>query len=277
MKGAKIVNKIVGKLKASSPTMLSFAAVGGVVATSVMAVRATPKAMTILQDQHYNHYYNSEEPNNISKLEIVQMTWKCYIPTAIVGTSTIACILGANILNKKQQASIVSLYSILDQSYKRYQKAATEVYGEDANSKIKAQVAKNVYVSSDGYRTYDPDLDSESEKVLFFDYFSGRYFYSTVGAVINAQYHLNRNFILRGEATMSEFYEFLGIDNIDGGDDIGWADEYAESGCMWIDFDISKTELDDGLECFILSPISAPEPIESSWVSTFYRNYSEVE
>ena len=244
MKGAKLLNRIARKIQISSPTILSLVGAGGVIATSIIAVKATPKALRILEDQHYHHYYNSEEPNNVSKMDIIKMTWKCYIPTAIVGTSTIACILGANVLNKKNQASLVSLYSMVDQSYKRYKLAAGEVFGEDADKKIKAQVAKDTYVSCDGNKVYSPDQDG-SEKVLFYDYFSGRYFTSTIAAVINAQYHMNRNFILRGESCINEFYNFLGIDPIEGGDDIGWADEYAEAGFAWIDFEISKITMDD--------------------------------
>lgn len=276
MKGAKLLNRIARKIQISSPTILSLVGAGGVIVTSIIAVKATPKALRILEDQHYHHYYNSEEPNNISKMDIIKMTWKCYIPTAIVGTSTIACILGANVLNKKNQASLVSLYSMVDQSYKRYKLAAGEVFGEDADKKIKAQVAKDTYVSCDGNKVYSPDQDG-SEKVLFYDYFSGRYFTSTIAAVINAQYHMNRNFILRGESCINEFYNFLGIDPIEGGDDIGWADEYAEAGFAWIDFEISKITMDDGLECHVVSPITNPEPVPYSNINAFYREYSTTE
>ena len=47
--------------------------------------------------------------------------------------------------------------------------AANTVYGEDADSKIIAEVAKKKYISADGCYIYDPD--SDSEELLFYDSF----------------------------------------------------------------------------------------------------------
>lgn len=258
MKGSKLLTKIGRKLKVSAPTILTIFGVGGLAATSILAVKVTPKAVRIIDEKQLR------SPEPLTKMEITKLCWNLYIPSTIVGLSTITCIVGANILNQRQQASIVSLYGMLDQSYKRYRKAACEVYGEDADSNIIAQVAKDVYVYDRGIcgcTTYSPDLDEASEKVLFYDAFSGRYFQSAVASVINAQYHINRNWVLQGEVTMNEFYDFLGIDKIAGGDDVGWTYEYAEEGMAWIDFDISKTTMDDGLECYILTTPFGPDPI----------------
>ena len=56
--------------------------------------------------------------------------------------------------------------------------------------------------------------------------------------MLQAEYHLNRNFAIRGgDGTVNEFYEFLGLAPIDGGDTIGWAvcDEL-----RWVDFNHTK-------------------------------------
>ena len=77
-----------------------------------------------------------------------------------------------------------------------------------------------------------------------------------MASVINAQYHINRNLTLRGYTSINEFYEFLGLGQIEGGDDLGWMlDDLMESGIMWLDFDNRYTELDDGLECCIISTL----------------------
>lgn len=246
-----------GYLKRSSPAILTCLGAIGVVATSVLAVKATPKAVDIIRARegidHEGNYYGP------TKLEVVQLTWKCYIPAALVGLSTIACIFGANVLNKRNQASLASAYALLRESYQQYRKAANTVYGEDADSKIKVQIAKDAYVSADGYSVYSSDLDSESEKILCYDLFSQRYFTSTMAAVLNAQYHVNRNISLYGYASINEFYDFLGIDKIDQGDDIGWDyDGLVEDGIIWLDFENSNTELDDGLRCCVISSLIEP-------------------
>jgi hypothetical protein len=190
-----------------------------------------------------------------SKKEIIQLTWQCYIPAALVGLSTISCIFGANILNKRNQASLVSAYALLSESYQQYRKAAKTVYGDDADSKIKVQMAKDTYVSADGYSVYSSDLDTESEKILCYDLYSQRYFMSTMASVLNAQYHLNRNFSLRGDVSVNEFYEFLGIDKINCGDEIGWS---MGDGIMWLDFENSHVEMDDGMVCCVISALCDP-------------------
>ena len=120
-------------------------------------------------------------------------------------------------------------------------------------------MAKEEYVSADGLALYRPDLDRENEKILFYDMYSDRYFRATIPAVLNAEYHLNRNLVLRGDVTANEFYDFLGIDRIDYGDELIWSiEDLMENGIMWLDFENRYTRLDDGMECCIISCMTDP-------------------
>lgn len=79
-------------LRKASPTILSGLGAAGVIVTSVLAVRATPKALRkIRADSKTNH---DGDPEAYSKLEAVKSAWVCYIPAAISGTATIFCIFG---------------------------------------------------------------------------------------------------------------------------------------------------------------------------------------
>lgn len=235
-------------------TVLSCIGAVGVVTTAVMAAKATPKATVILENERYERSYKTNKDSryyqDLMPLEVVQLTWKCYIPAALVGLSTIACIFGANILNKRQQASLTSAYALLNESYKKYRKAAKSVYGEDADSKIAIEAAKEMYVSADGYGVYSPDLD-DSEKILFYDEYSKRYFNSTMASVINAQYHFNRNLTLRGDAYLNEFYTFLGLEPVIDGEVLGWSMDDLD-GYFWLDFQNRLVQLEDGLECYVI-------------------------
>lgn len=244
-------------LKKNSPTILTCVGAVGMVATVILAIKATPKAVeTVKKDAPEK--LDVEKAND--KLEIVKSCWRYYIPCAAVGAATLACMFSANALNKRREASLAAAYAILQQSYKWYKKAANEVYGDEADSKIEAEAAKAVYISADG-ETYSPSLDAKSEDVLFYDLFSQRYFTSKMAAVINAEYHLNRNLIIRGYANVNEFYEFLGVDSIEGGDDIGWdAGAMLSQGFEWLDFENSPVTIDDGLECFTIGALCDPQP-----------------
>jgi len=64
---------------------------------------------------------------------------------------------------------------------------------------------------------------------------------------------------LRGDTTVNEFYEFLGIDDIDCGDKIGWSiEELMDGGIMWLDFDNSCCLMEDGMVCCVISALWGP-------------------
>lgn len=247
-------------LRRHTPVILSCMSVAGMIGTAILTGRGTVKAMNLIMD---NSGVNHEgQPYSPTKSEKVFLCWKCYIPATILGLATISCIVGARVLDKRRQASMLSAYGLLDQAYQRYRKAATSIYGEEADTKIRREAAKEVYVSGDGYFLSSPELDRRSECVLFFDQYSQRYFTATMTAVINAQYHVNRNFLLRGWVSVNELYEFIGIDGIDAGDAMGW-DSYdmTVGGVSWLDFENRYFNTADGTGCYMLSAIYDPAPL----------------
>ncbi len=246
--------------KRKGPFILAVFATVGTVATAVSAARASTRAAELIEAKE------KEKGEVLTRAEIVRTAAPVYIPAVVLGFSTVCCIFGINALNKHRQAAITGAYALINESYNRYRQAAKKVYGDEADSKITAQMAEDRYIYSSGIfssgAVYDPTHD-RSEKILFYDNFSnglGKYFTSTMAAVINAQYHLLRNLCMRGYATVNEFYNFLGLEEVVGGDEIGWRmDSLMEDGCMWLDFENEFTRLDDGLECYIISPMFDPE------------------
>ena len=254
MQKVKIPKRVGRQLYRSSPTILTVVASVGVIVTTITAVRATPKAIKLLKEAE------AEKGENLTKVEIIRVAGPSYIPSTLLGISTIVCIFGANALNQKKQASLMSAYAMLNESYKQYRKSAKIVYGEDADDKIHAEMAKDAMVSTYdlGYQVYNMDMDAESERLLFYDLSSKKYFRTTMAAVLNAQYHVNRNLAIRGDCSLNEYLSFLGVEGIDGGDDIGWDITYMveEMDCYWLDFDNYKSTLEDGLECIIIDTIA---------------------
>ena len=254
MQKVKISKRVGRQLYRSSPTILTIVASVGVIATTITAVRATPKAIKLLKEAEL------EKGENLTKLEIIRVAGSAYVPSALLGVSTIVCIFGANALNHKKQASLMSAYAMLNESYKQYRKSAKIVYGEDADDKIHAEMAKDAMVSTYnwGYQVYNMDMDSESEWLLFYDLASKKYFRTTMAAVLNAQYHVNRNLSIKGDCSLNEYLSFLGVEGIDGGDELGWDISYMieEMDCYWLDFDNYKSTLEDGLECIIIDTMA---------------------
>lgn len=137
------------------------------------------------------------------------------------------------------------------------------MYGEEAHQKIIDSIAKehcnDVYLSGQdicGWNSLDFDEHDPDENRLFYDEYSRRYFESSVSRVLQAEYHLNRNFVMSGYLPVNDFYEMLGLSAIDGGEYVGWN---CDDGLYWIDFNHRKTVLDDGLEVYVIEMVWTPD------------------
>lgn len=242
-------------LKRNASTILTCIGAVGVVVTTVTAVKATPKAVALLEKA------KEEKGEVLTPLETVKTAAPVYVPAFVMGASTIACIFGANALNKRQQATLLSAYALLDNSYKEYKRKVEELYGEDAGATIRAEIAKDHYTQND-------DNEEDDGKVLFYDYFSDRYFRSTIEQVQRAEYNLNRTLFTRDYAYLNEFYEDLGIEPIDSGYSYGWSQaiNLERHWQEWIDFTHEKVTTDDGLECYIITMHGEP----TLWFENYY-------
>lgn len=236
------------------PSVLSAVGVIGTAVTVVLAVKATPKAVKIIEKKA------AENGSALDKKDTVKAVWKEYIPAAGAFLFTSACIIGANISNRRVQASLTAAYALVSKSYNRYKNKVIELYGKEANDKIISSIAAEkssapVITGATCCSNTSLEFGDIEEEVLFYDEFSDRYFTSTVSKVLQAEYHLNRNYVLRGYVSLNEFYDFLGISHFDGGDDIGWV---CDGEINWIDFDHFKKTLDDGLEVRFIQMIFFP-------------------
>ena len=165
MKGTQLLKKLCD----NSSTILTCVGAIGVIATTVMAVKATPKAVELLEDA------KEVKGEELTKLEVINIAGPLYIPTVLTGVSTMACIFGANILNKRNQASLMSAYALLDNSYKEYTKKVEELYGDETDARVKEELAKENYVEG---------IVIPKEEELFFDFRTLQYFHASMDEVV---------------------------------------------------------------------------------------------
>lgn len=234
-------------LQRSSPTILTFVAAVGVVTTSVMAAKATPKAIQLLDSA------KQEKREELTTFEIVQIAAPVYIPTALIGLSTIFCIFGANILNKRQQATLISAYSSLKRYHDEYRNKLLELHGEETDIEIRNAMAR------EHCNYHQINLDIPDGKAIFYDEISGESIVRYEREIMDAEYHLNRNFTMRGYAFLNEFYEFLGLPMTEYGGRWGWS---MASGIMWIDFEHRLISDDGKTACYSIDMIFPPDVLE---------------
>lgn len=227
-------------------TILTCLAGVGLCATAYLTAKATPKAMARVEEAR------EEKGEELTKAEVAVAAAPAYITPVVTGVATLACMFGANALNKRQQASLVSAYALVENSYRQYRNKVEELYGEEASDKVRAEIAKDKYEEN--------PLQPEGDLKLFYDDFSGRLFESTIEKVMEAEYNINRDLSMRDYATLNEFYEYLGLVPIEGGDELGWStgmnfDHYWQS---WIDFGHHKDTMGDDLECITITMFGEP-------------------
>lgn len=153
-----------------SSTLLTCIGAIGVITTAALAARSTPMAIELLE------YETERKHKKLTTLETIKVVAPAYIPSAISGLATMACIFGANALNKRQQASLISAYAIVDNAYREYRDKVKELFGEDADKKICESVARD--------NIQKLDIDKENNKCLFYDMHLGQYFESTMELVV---------------------------------------------------------------------------------------------
>ena len=259
---------MVKGLKGKESLILTGLGVLGVIGTGVSAALATPKALANLEafeDVEYNSQMRKYEDDGgffkvsgngcsvePTDFEFELPTWRkalviapYYIPTMLIATATATCIISSYVNSVKTQRSLIAAYTVLDSAYKSYKDKNIELFGEENDRQIRKSLA---------YGQFEDILVFDGE-TLFYDEYSGRYFKSTIEAVKDAEYKINRNFALRGYCELNELYEMLGIEPTDYGHTIGWNQYMGETqyGYTWIDFNHQLEETEDGLEYYVIS------------------------
>lgn len=229
-----------------SPIALTILGCAGVIATAVTAVKATPKALKIIEKEF------EEVPP--TKKEVVEATWKCYIPSAIIGIATIGCIIGSTGISYKSQASLISAYTLLERSYKEYKDKVKELFGEDGEREVKASIVRDHFMEGDHIPT------PMGEKLIFYIDHYEDFFERTMLEVKDAEYELNRKFTREGLVTLNDFFRLLDLPETEIGELIGWNIDgaYEESGYFWIEFEHTLITMDE-VECYAIDTPYRPD------------------
>lgn len=206
------MNRIQYLLKKNSPLIMTVIASGGVIVTTVLAVKATPKAIKLLEEAEY------EKGEPLTVIEKIKYGWEPYVYCGLSCIATIGCIVSVQYLNHKQQISLVSAYSILENSFTQYRDNIKQLCGNDVDLLAREEIVR---------AKYDPDelmAPETDEDLLFFDYQGARFFWSSLYNVIRAEHQALETLNTRGYMCLNEYYDYLGIPRIDFGYQLGWSD-----------------------------------------------------
>lgn len=240
--------KSVGKVLAKhGPEILTGIGIGLGIATPVLAVRNTPKALKLIEAKK-----EELEVETLTPAETVKTTWKCYIPAAATGVASVACILGANTVSGRRSAALATAYSLSETALREYKDKVVETIGEKKEREVRDAIAQDK-IDRNPVKAGDIII-TEKGNTLCYDVHSGRYFKSDLDKLKKAVNEINYRLINECYISLNEFYYVIGLEETQLGDDLGWR---IESGLL--DFDYTSKLTDDGTPCIVIDYNIAPK------------------
>lgn len=268
-KASRTFYKTGFKLKKHSPTILAVAGTVGVVTSGVMACKATTKLSTIIDEHHDNvdeiHDYIEEngfsdkytEKDSNKDLTIVYAQTgvklvKLYAPSVILGTISLAAMLGSNHILRKRNIALTAAYTTAAKTFRTYRDRVVDRFGEGLDEElrygIKTKEIEETVTDEKGKekkvkKTVDvvniEDIDGYSR--LFYEGNPGwdndpRF---TRMYLLSQLKYANTLLKKRGYLTLNEVYKMLGFSLIPDGQIMGWF--YDEEHPNTVDFGILDT------------------------------------
>jgi hypothetical protein len=244
---SKVVKDVQLSIKKHCPEILMGVGIAGMITSTVLAVRATPKALILIEEK--------KKEKNVEKLtagDTIKAAWKCYIPTAAVGGASVLCLIGASSVNLRRNAALATAYMLSESTLKDYQKKVVEEIGEKKERAVRDAIAKDKVEQNPV--TKQEIIITKSGNTLCLDTLSKRYFKSDIDTLKKIANELNRRMRDEVYISVNEFYLEIGLEETGFGHDLGWNIDRG-----YIDLDFSSQLADDGTPCLVVDYSVAPQ------------------
>lgn len=216
---SKIARDVRLSLSRHSPEILIGIGIAGMLTTTVLAVKATPKAMRLMEEKK-----EELEVEELAPIEVVKTTWKCYVPAAVSGAVSVACLIGSHSVNARRNAALATAYKLSESALTEYKEKVVETIGEKKERSIQDKVSEKQV--KDNPRSSSEVIVTGRGKTLCFDPLSSRYFYSDLEKIKRAanklNYEINTSPFHNEGVTLNDFYEEIGLPGTMTGDSLGW-------------------------------------------------------
>ncbi len=260
----RVIKGVTRAVSKRSPEILTGIGIAGMITTTILAVKATPKAMRLIEEEKEKHNEETLKEarangrdccNRIDELppiEVVKVAWKPYVPAIIAGVTSIACLIGANSVHARRNAAIATAYKISETALTEYREKVVETIGEKKEQTVREKVAQK--------KIEDNPIGGNNEVIITnrgnmrcYDCISGRYFDSDIDKIKRVVNDLNYRMMNEMYISLTDFYMDLGLRPTKGSDDLGWN---LDKGLIEVQF--SSHLSDDGTPCIVLDYLVAP-------------------
>lgn len=224
-------------ITANSPVLLLGTTIAGVVTTGVLSAKAGYKARGIVEDERMRRVASPEPPfdtfleykeefeANVPPLtiqEVAQLTWLCYATAGISGAGTIAAAVGTHTVHTKRANAMAAVYAVTSNKLDDMSEKAQEMLGPKKTQQLNNDVAQRQIDRGESVENSEVIMVDDGNE-LCYDEFSGRYFISSLPRIEAAINSVNRKIIDEGDASLNDYYEYVGLPSIDIGYSFGWS------------------------------------------------------
>lgn len=234
-------------LSRHSPEILVGVGITGMIASTVLAVKATPKALDLIEKKK-----REEQKDKLTPIDVVKATWKCYLPAVLTTATSAGCLLMANSVHARRHAALATAYKLSETAFTEYREKVVETFGEkrEQNMQEKLDADRIEKASAQNGEV----IPTYCGKTLCLDPTSGRFFESDIHHIKKAENELNSQMIhdLYGYCTLNEFYDEIGLPRTEVGDILGWNVHNQ------IDIRIGSGLSPDGRPCIVVDHRKAP-------------------
>lgn len=263
-------NKVGMKAKKHSPEILVGAGVVGVVASAVMACKATTKLSGILDEgknqveqihgyiekNGFSEKYTEEDSKKDLAIVYAQTgvkLVKLYAPAVVLGGVSIAAILGGHNILRKRNIALSAAYVAVDKSFKEYRSRVVDRFGKELDKElrynIKAKEFEETVVDAKGKEKVEKKTVNVVEDPNMYSDYARFFDESCVGwekdpelnlmFLKKQQNYANDRLKAKGYLFLNEVYEMLGLQPSKAGQIVGWIyDEKHPIGDNFVDFGI---------------------------------------
>ena len=230
-----------------SPEILTGLGIAGMITSTVLAVKATPRAMKLIENKK-----REEKTESLTKTQTVKTVWKNYIPAAVAAAASTACLICSCAESTRRTTAIAAAYALSEEVVKTYRDKVIETIGEKKEQEIKEAIAEDK-IKQNPVKEQEVILTANGE-TLCYDALSGRYFKSSPEAIRKAESTMNKQLVSDMYISLNDFYYELGLDGIKIGNELGW--NYDTGG---IDIEFCSRLTDDNTPCLVIDYKVSPK------------------
>lgn len=230
-----------------SPEILTGIGIAGMITTTVLAVKATPKAIRLIEEA------KEEKGEDLTKAETIKTCWKVYIPAVATCIASTTCLIGASSVSIRRNAMLATAYKLSETAFSEYKEKVVETIGDEKAKVVREKVSEERIKKNP--ITKNEVIMTDYGDTQFYETLSGRYFKSDIEQIKKVVNYLNKDMLqdMFGTISLNEFYDELELERIDLGDELGWR---VDKGLIEIDF--TSKIADNGKPCIVLDYINAP-------------------